>query len=131
MTIFRIMGAAALVFITWAILDRAWSHEIYTNIHGKDGQWCCNEGDCFATIYEEKGATFFIKTREGDSAILPSAAITFLPIPGDIDDGRTKRAHLCYSNSFADTAYDGKRFYRTTSGRQILFYCAFIAPTGS
>jgi hypothetical protein len=112
----------ALVF---ASFSAAGAHDIYTGVHGKNGQLCCGGNDCAATLYRERGGHFEFLTREQRWVAIPEDRITFLPIPGDRDDSDTHRAHLCYRS-----ATDSDRVGPLASNvfDDIYLYCAFIPP---
>jgi hypothetical protein len=104
------------------------AHEIYTGIHGKDGQLCCGDYDCASTVYRETGGNYEFLTREDKWVMIPQERITFLPIPGDPPSDNDHHAHLCYR---AATDLD-----RTSAGAvnvfdYIFLYCAFIPPGGA
>jgi hypothetical protein len=101
------------------------AHDIYTGVHGKNGQLCCGGDDCAATSYRERGGQYEFLTREQQWIVIPEDRITFLPVPGDPPTGDPHRAHLCYL-----TATDNDRL---SAGAQNVFddiflYCAFIPP---
>jgi hypothetical protein len=122
-----LIGAIICLAIVLALCAplKAQAHEIYTGLHGKNGQLCCVGDDCAATIYRERGGGFEFLTREGVWVAIPVDSITFLPVPGDAPSDNTHHAHLCYRG-----ATDGDR----TSGRvdrvfgPIFLYCAFVPP---
>ncbi len=101
------------------------AHDIYTGVHGKNGQLCCGGDDCAATSYRERGTRYEFLTREQDWVEIPPERITFLPIPGDPPSNDDHRAHLCYRSA---TDYDrlGPAAYNVFGG--IFLYCAFIPP---
>ena|SRR5271170_3224441 len=105
------------------------AHEIYTGVRDKDGHLCCGGADCSVTVYRElPGGRFEFLTREGAWIPIPIERITFLPIPGDENDGTPNKAHLCYRNPFASESI-GDGFFAADDGTQrILLYCAFIPP---
>ena len=39
------------------------AHDIYTGVHGKNGQLCCGGDDCAATSYRERGGQYEFLTR--------------------------------------------------------------------
>jgi hypothetical protein len=101
------------------------AHEIYTGVHGKNGQLCCGGDDCAATVYREHGGTFEFLTREHEWVTIPQERITFLPIPGDPPSDDSHHAHLCYR---AATSYDRQGQAATNVFENIFLYCAFIPP---
>ena len=121
----RLIMAFAIVSAT-----SAWSHDIYSGVHGKNGQLCCNgtqfQGDCAATIYRERGDHFEFKTREGAWVSIPQDRITFLPVHGDEPSDDSHRSHLCYR---ALQPMDRTNNPENVFG-DIYFYCAFIDPMG-
>jgi hypothetical protein len=123
------MSALLRAALGGALLSAAFSaasaHDIYTGVHGKNGQLCCGGNDCAATSYRERGGRFEFLTREQRWVTIPEERITFLPIPGDQSDSDTHRAHLCYR-----TATDGDRLGPLASNvfDDIYLYCAFIPP---
>ncbi len=115
------LGGALLA----ASFSGASAHDIYTGVHGKNGQLCCGGNDCAATSYRERGGHFEFLTREERWVAIPEERITFLPIPGDQNDSDTHHAHLCYR-----PATEGDRTGSTASNvfDDIYLYCAFIPP---
>ena len=117
----------------------ALAHDIYSGVYGKDGQLCCGgdgaNPDCRPTIYRERGAAYEFLTPDGDWLPLPADVVTFLPVPGDKDDGDTHRAHLCVRmepnvvTNYKLANREG-RIKATIRGHEVVFYCAFIPPTG-
>jgi len=103
------------------------AHEIYTGVHGKDGQICCGGDDCAATIFRERGDRYEFLSREGHWIFVPVDRITFLPIPGDPPSPDGHRAHLCYRNP---GRYDAPESLVGGDGQTIHLYCAFIPPAG-
>jgi hypothetical protein len=101
------------------------AHDIYTGVHGKDGQLCCGGTDCAATSFREQGGHYEFLTREQQWITIPEERITFLPIPGDPPTTNSHRAHLCYR-----MATDNDRLGPSSSNvfENIYLYCAFIAP---
>jgi hypothetical protein len=101
------------------------AHDIYTGVHGKNGQLCCGGDDCASTVYRERGGSFEFLTRENRWVLIPQARITFLPIPGDPPNDDSHHAHLCYRS-----ATDGDRMGAgaTNVFENIFLYCAFIPP---
>jgi hypothetical protein len=115
------LGGAAVV----APLSSAPAHDIYTNVHGKDGQLCCGGYDCAATSFRERGGRFEFLTRERRWIAIPQERITFLPIPGDPPTDNSHHAHLCY-RSATDSDRAGPR--SSSVFGDIFLYCAFIPP---
>jgi hypothetical protein len=101
------------------------AHDIYTGVHGKNGQLCCGGSDCAATSFRERGGRFEFLTREQQWIAIPEERITFLPIPGDPPDNDAHHAHLCYR-----PATDTDRLGPASSNvfEEIFLYCAFIPP---
>lgn len=101
------------------------AHDIYTGVHGKNGQLCCGGDDCAATSFRERGGQFEFLTRERRWIAIPEDRITFLPIPGDPPNNDSHRAHLCYRS-----ATDSDRLSSASSNvfDGIFLYCAFIPP---
>jgi hypothetical protein len=60
-----------------------YAHDIYTGVHGRNGQLCCGGEDCAATSYRERGGQYEFLTRERQWIAIPEERITFLPVPGD------------------------------------------------
>ncbi|MGO8800886.1 MAG: hypothetical protein ACLQE9_18865 [Roseiarcus sp.] len=112
--------------IAVASFSAASAHDIYSGVHGKNGQLCCGGDDCAATFYRERGGHFEFLTREQQWIAIPEERITFLPIPGDSDeDIDPHRAHLCYRS-----ATNSDRLGPASSNvfDDIFLYCAFIPP---
>lgn len=108
-----------------AEVDGARAHEIYTGLHGKDGQLCCGADDCSRTSYRVRGVRFEFLTREAKWVAIPSDRISFVPLPGD-ETADDHTGHLCYR-----IANDGDRAGEPENVfDDIYFYCAFIAPGG-
>jgi hypothetical protein len=101
------------------------AHDIYTGMHGKNGQLCCGGSDCAATSFREQGGHFEFLTREQKWIAIPQERITFLPIPGDKPDGDSHYAHLCYRPA---TDEDRQGGYSSNVFDDIYLYCAFIPP---
>ncbi len=101
------------------------AHDIYTDVHGRNGQLCCGGDDCAATSFREHGGQFEFLTRERQWIAIPEDRITFLPIPGDPPSDDSHRAHLCYRS-----ATDNDRLGGASSNvfDSIFLYCAFIPP---
>lgn len=113
------------LFLLFTVSSRA--HEIYTGVYGKNHQLCCGGDDCAATQYREHGSNYEFLTREKVWVDIPADRITFLPIPGDVDDGTPNRAHLCYRKA---TDVDRSGGYSNNVFGDIYLYCAFIVPGG-
>jgi hypothetical protein len=120
---------------------QAHAHDIYTFLTGKDGYPCCggeSKGalrDCWRTIYRERGANFEFRLQNGDWVNVPIDRIQFVPIPGDVEDGGSHRAHLCYQDAPAQVADHLAHSYidrtlKTVGGIQIVLFCAVIPPGG-
>jgi hypothetical protein len=101
------------------------AHDIYTGVHGGNGQLCCGGDDCAATYFRERGGGFEFLTRERQWIAIPAERITFLPIPGDPPNDDSHHAHLCYRS-----ATDNDRLGMASSNvfDDIFLYCAFIPP---
>ncbi len=101
------------------------AHDIYTDVHGKNGQLCCGGSDCAATSFRERGGHYEFLTREQRWIAIPQERITFLPIPGDPPNDDSHHAHLCYR-----PATDNDRLSSASSNvfDDIYLYCAFIPP---
>jgi hypothetical protein len=108
-----------------ASLSSVCAHDIYTGVHGKNGQLCCGGDDCAATSFRERGGQFEFLTRERQWIAIPQERITFLPVPGDPPNDDSHHAHLCYRS-----ATDNDRLGLAASNvfSDILLYCAFITP---
>ena len=52
------------------------AHDIYTDVHGKNGQLCCGGDDCAATSFREHGGQFEFLTRERRWIAIPEDRIT-------------------------------------------------------
>jgi hypothetical protein len=114
----------ALVALFVGLLWPAYGHEIYTGLHGRNGQLCCGGDDCALTLYRERGDLYEFLTRENEWVAIPQARISFLPVPGDPphDDGHA--AHLCYR-----AANEADRLGASINVFGAIFlYCAFIPP---
>ena len=101
------------------------AHDIYTGVHGKNGQLCCGGYDCAATSFREHGGRYEFLTREQRWIEIPQERITFLPIPGDPPGDNAHLAHLCY-RSATDNDRTGPRSSDVFD--DIFLYCAFIPP---
>src|SRR5271154_4788376 len=81
----------------------AYAHDVYTDVHGRDGLWCCNgdgpNPDCAQSEWRlvPNSTNYEFKSKEGHWITIPQDRITFLPLPGDIESGDTHRGHLCYA----------------------------------
>ena len=133
----RSLILAACVIAVGLMPASAPAHDIYTGVHGKDGQLCCGGTDCAATVYKLERGHYFFMTRNdplaGDAPAsaahwveIPEDRITFLPVPGDVDTGDDQHhAHLCYRLAMpGDRAGNGAG---NVFGN-IYLYCAFIPP---
>jgi hypothetical protein len=102
-----------------------YAHDIYTGVHGRNGQLCCGGEDCAATSYRERGGQYEFLTRERQWIAIPEERITFLPVPGDPPNDDSHHAHLCYRS-----ATDSDRLTSASSNvfEGIFLYCAFIPP---
>ena len=121
--LFRVTLGGALIAASFSAVS---AHDIYTGVHGKNGQLCCGGTDCAATSYREHGGRFEFLTRERQWIEIPEERITFLPIPGDPpDNGDGHHGHLCYRS-----ATDSDRLGPASSNvfEDIFLYCAFIPP---
>jgi hypothetical protein len=120
--LFRVALGGALFA---ASLSGVSAHDIYTGVHGKNGQLCCGGNDCAATSFRERGDNYEFLTREQRWVAIPQERITFLPVPGDPPDGDSHRAHLCYRSA---TESDKLGPMATNVFQDIYLYCAFIPP---
>lgn len=123
------IGRLLIAVVLTIAATPALPHEIYSGVHGKDGQLCCGQDDCTSTIYRESGGAFEFLTREHEWVEIPQDRITFLPIQGDeIPAGETHHAHLCYRRA---TDADRNTPYRKENVfGSIYLWCAFIPPGG-
>jgi hypothetical protein len=108
-----------------ASFSSASAHDIYTGVHGRNGQLCCGGDDCAATFYRERGDGFEFLTRERQWITIPAERITFLPIPGDPPNDDSHHAHLCYRSATDD---DRAGLASSNVFEGIFLYCAFIPP---
>jgi hypothetical protein len=101
------------------------AHDIYTGVHGRNGQLCCGGDDCASTSFRERGGRYEFLTRERQWIAIPEERITFLPVPGDPPNDDSHHAHLCYRS-----ATDSDRLTSASSNvfENIFLYCAFIPP---
>ena len=106
-------------------VSKANAHDIYTGVHGKDGQLCCGGYDCASTLFRERGGHYEFLTREQHWVTIPQERITFLPVPGDPPNDNSHHAHLCY-RSATDNDMAGPASSNVFDG--IFLYCAFIPP---
>jgi hypothetical protein len=121
----RATFAGALII---ASFSAASGHDIYTGVHGRNGQLCCGGNDCAATSYRERGGAYEFLTREQHWVSIPQERITFLPIPGDPPDesgDESHHAHLCYRSA---TESDRLGPMASNVFQDIYLYCAFIPP---
>ncbi len=121
--LFRATLGGALIAASFSAVS---AHDIYTGVHGKNGQLCCGGTDCAVTSYREHGGRFEFLTRERQWIEIPEERITFLPIPGDPpDNSDDHHGHLCYRS-----ATDSDRLGPASSNvfEDIFLYCAFIPP---
>ena len=121
--LFRVTLGGALIAASFSAVS---AHDIYTGVHGKNGQLCCGGTDCAVTSYREHGGRFEFLTRERQWIEIPAERITFLPIPGDPPDNSDgHHGHLCYRS-----ATDSDRLGPASSNvfEDIFLYCAFIPP---
>ena len=121
--LFRATLGGALITASFSAVS---AHDIYTGVHGKNGQLCCGGTDCAVTSYREHGGRFEFLTRERQWIEIPEERITFLPIPGDPPDNSDgHHGHLCYRS-----ATDSDRLGPASSNvfEDIFLYCAFIPP---
>jgi hypothetical protein len=131
--------AVAIVILSFWGPRQALGHEIYTGVHGKNGQLCCGSNDCSVTVYRETGDKFEFLTRENHWVNIPEERITFLPIPGDVlsntdyrdspNGDELHRAHLCYRQVMDVDAHGAMASnVMIGDGQNIYLYCAFIPP---
>ena len=120
----RLSSILAAMFL-WLIPLPALPHDIYTNVHGRNGQLCCGGDDCFQTIYREIKGRYEFQKKDGLWVELPEERITFLPIPGEPPDGPPNMAHMCYRVA---TDYDRMGPSAGSVFDDIFLYCAFIPP---
>lgn len=106
------------------------AHDIYSGVHGKDGQLCCGANDCEPTVYQERRGEFYFYTREKHWLRIPADRITFLPVPGDESNTESHRAHLCYRPTNVYDSNRSERVLTDDAGNELFLYCAFIAPGG-
>jgi hypothetical protein len=118
----RFALAGALVAASSAAVG---AHEIYSGVHGRNGQLCCGGDDCAPTSYRERGGQYEFLTREQQWIAIPEERITFLPIPGDLPTDNSHYAHLCY-RSATDSDRMGPGAKNVFDS--IFLYCAFIPP---
>ena len=118
-------AVAAGILLTGAAPVHA--HDIYTGVHGKNGQLCCGGSDCAPTVWRGSHGGYQFLTREGDWVDIPQDRITFLPVPGDDAEGESHRAHLCYRPARPN---DQVGETRESVYGGIFLYCAFIDPGG-
>ena len=121
--LFRATLGGALIAASFSAVN---AHDIYSGVHGKNGQLCCGGTDCAVTSYREHGGRFEFLTRERQWIEIPEERITFLPIPGDPPDNSDgHHGHLCYRS-----ATDSDRLGPASSNvfEDIFLYCAFIPP---
>lgn len=107
----------------------AWSHDIYTNVHGKDGQLCCGDQDCFPTFYRNVGGDYEIFIIAQNRWLrVPEERITFLPIPGDPSANMDHRAHICYriADDGDKASLNDNITNRIIDG--LVVWCVFINP---
>ena len=50
--LFRATLSGALIAASFSAVS---AHDIYTGVHGKNGQLCCGGTDCAVTSYREQG----------------------------------------------------------------------------
>lgn len=122
---YSFMAGFFLLLFIFFTTDPASPHDIYSGVHGKDGQLCCGDNDCSATTYVEHGEQFSFLTREYKWVQIPVGRITFLPIPGDRST-EPNHGHICYR---AATDIDRKIQPQNVFG-EILLYCVFVPPGG-
>lgn len=130
-----VLAAALFAAIVLLFLAKAaHAHDVYTDVHGKDGQWCCNgdgpNPDCARSEWRlvPSSTNYEFLSKEGHWITIPQDRITFLPLPGDIESGDAHRGHLCYSSP--GPGYQDPKRLMSGEGQTILFYCAFISPGG-
>jgi hypothetical protein len=124
----------AFTAVLFALTISAHAHDIYSGVHGKDGQLCCGADDCFKTTWRERGEAFdFYLPRERTWITIARERITFLPIPADdyapIDGDAQHYGHICYRPK---TAFDSGP--NVNNPDQLIgdfrVWCAFIPPGG-
>ena len=120
--LFRIVLGGAFAAASFSSTS---AHDIYTGVHGRNGQLCCGGDDCAATFYREHGDGFEFLTRERQWIAIPAERITFLPIPGDPPNDDSHHAHLCYRSA---TEEDRAGLASSNVFDGIFLYCAFIPP---
>ena len=120
--LFRATLGGALIAASFSAVS---AHDIYTGVHGKNGQLCCGGDDCAVTTYREHAGDFEFLTREQRWIAIPMERITFLPVPGDPPSDDSHRAHLCYRSASGEDM-NGPWSVNVFDG--IFLYCAFIPP---
>lgn len=109
----------------------SFAHEIYSGVHGKNGQLCCGAEDCGKTVFRIVQGRYEFLTREHTWVEIPQDRITFLPIPGDdyipVDGDSQHYGHLCYRTA---SNYDRQGQNHENVFGDIYLYCAFIPPGG-
>jgi hypothetical protein len=116
---------AAALALALSAPPPAAAHEIYSGLHGRNGQLCCGGADCAPTTWRERRGRFEFLTRERGWVEIPEGRITFLPVPGDPAPGADHAAHFCYR---AATDADRRGPAAADVFGAIFLYCAFIAP---
>jgi hypothetical protein len=120
--LFRAILSGSIAAATYSAVG---AHDIYTGVHGKNGQLCCGGNDCAATSFRESAGHFEFLTREQRWIAIPEERIVFLPIPGDPPNDDSHHAHLCYRSA---TDYDRTGSASSNVFDDIFLYCAFIPP---
>lgn len=117
-----------VLFIWTCVVGPVHAHDIYTGVHGRDGQLCCGGDDCATTFWRERKGHFEFLTRERTWVEIPPDRITYLPIPGEPEDAPANFAHLCYR-----PATESDRLGPAAGNvfGDIFLYCAFIKPGGT
>ncbi len=130
------MIRAALALTAALVAAPVLSHDVYTSLHGKNGQWCCNgdangvKGDCAPALAKARGDGYDFLVRGKDWVHVPNSRITFLPVPGEETQqlppapDNMRWGHFCgkkvtaaYTPLNPDNVMDG-----------YLFFCAFLDP---
>ena len=103
------------------------AHDIYSGVHGKNGQLCCGGDDCAATFYRERRRPFRIPDARAAMDRDPRGTHHF---PADSRRTATRtsiRTARIYAIARRQTPI-GSAPHSSNVFDDIFLYCAFIPP---
>jgi hypothetical protein len=127
------VGVTLLCFV---YSQKAFSHDIYTGVYGKDHQYCCFgdangvAGDCAPALARVNGNNIEFNVRGKEWVSVPRDRVTFLPLPGEEDQVHDEApegmvwGHFCgRPRRDEDMSYNPNNVFGNW-----YFYCGFYPP---